>query len=877
MTKKITPLMKQYYQIKEKYPDTILLFRMGDFFETFDNDAVITAKVCNIALTKRNQGQEDMTPLAGFPHHQLDAYLPKIVKAGYRVAVCEQLEDPKLAKGLVKRGVVEVVTPGVALYDKMLESTHNNFICSIYERQDNNFQKMSSVAFADISTGEFIVIDIDSSKITEIITSYSPSEILVSKSQVKSFEQFFERLNYKPAIMKLEDWMYEYEFCYDKLIKQFKTINLKGFGIENDTNIIQSAGCLINYMSENQMNSIEQIRKIRKINSNDFINLDQQTRRNLEITLSISDSNNITLFSVIDRTITPMGSRLLKKWISMPLNNQKSIQYRLDAVEGLFDNINELELIRKKLNEISDIERITSKICNLRANPRDCISLARSLKSVPELKIYLQNTENTVLGNIADSLKDLDVLYNLIFEAIKEDPSINIGSGNVFNIGYNNELDTYIEYNYDSKSLINQYQEEERLKSGISNLKVSFNNVFGYYIEISKANAVKAPQYYERRQTITNAERYTTPELKELESKIFSAEEKISSIENQLFKELLSKISEYTEDIQGVANNIAIIDSLQSFARIAIDNQYTKPILNDGSTIEIINGRHPVVEKLLPVGTVFTPNSTYLSNDDELLHIITGPNMSGKSCYLRQVAIIVLLAQSGSFVPAESAKISLVDRIFTRVGAHDNLTSGESTFLVEMQETASILNNATERSLILLDEVGRGTSTFDGISIAWAIAEYIHNHLTAKTLFATHYHELNDLENRYEKIKNYRVEVIETGEDIIFSHKVNRGASDYSFGIHVAKMAGLPYDLIERANEIMKTLEEDNISTEKNQNKPNIKQIKTKKMRKETDQLAIFEFRDDYLRDRLSKVKIEQITPIQALNLLMELQKESKK
>jgi len=877
MSSKLTPLMKQYYEIKEKYQDTVLLFRMGDFFETFDNDAVITSKVCGIALTKRNNGMDNLTPLAGFPHHQLDTYLPKLVKAGYRVAVCEQLEDPKLAKGIVKRGVIEVVTPGLVLYDKLLDTKLNNYICAIYVRNDKSYIKTLGITFADISTGEFFASEIKVNKLLEILSTFSPNEIILSKDQLSILLPELEKLNYKPTFSKLEDWIFDYDFVYEKLLKQFETINLKGFGIEENTEIIQSAGALLNYISDHQLGIISQITSIKKITFDDYITLDYSTRRNLEIVYSYNDgSNRNTLFSVVDKTITPMGGRLLKKWITMPLLNIEQIRFRQNIVQEIIENQDLHTEIKKILNEVSDIERLISKVCSLRANPRDCVALNKSIISIKKIKYLTLESNNENLKKLIVELNELEELISYLNKVLKEEPSYQIGIGNVFKAGWNSELDSYIEAKFHSKNLIMQYQEEERNNTGIQNLRISHNNVFGYYIELSKANATKAPNYYERRQTLANSERFTTPKLKELENKILSAEDKILELEQFLFKQVLEKIQNYTSEIQKNASIIANLDCLQSFSDVAIENNYCKPIVDDSSIIEIIDGRHPVVEKNLPLGTTFTPNSTFLDNETELIHIITGPNMSGKSCYIRQVAIIVLMAQIGSYVPAKSAKIGIVDKIFTRVGAQDNLSQGESTFLVEMQETANILNNATHRSLILLDEVGRGTATFDGISIAWAIAEYIHNHIGAKTLFATHYHELNDLESRYEKIKNYRVEVIETSSNIIFSHKVSRGASDYSFGIHVAKMAGLPYTLIERANEIMATLEDENLQDSSNKrNKPNIKSIKTKKAKTESEQLAIFEFRDDALREKLINLKVEQMTPIQALNFLMELQKEA--
>ena len=880
MKEEQTPLMRQYNQIKQKYPETILFYRLGDFFETFNDDAVITSKVCGIVLTKRNSGYGPDQPLAGFPHHQLDVYLPKLVKAGYRVAVCEQLEDPKHARGIVKRGVVEVVTPGVALYDKLLESKINNYVLSIIFKKESTFIKRVGVAAADISTGEFSTTEIYSNQLLDLLTTLSPSEIIISKTQQDLILPEIEKLGSKPAITKLEDWFFDYDFTKDLLLKHFKTQNLKGFGIDEMIEGIEAAGAVIHYVSENQLGALDQIKKISLLNTGDFISLDASTRRNLEITYSAFDSKSQgTLISILDQTNTPMGGRLLKKWLSMPLKNLEKIIHRQYAVTGFYEKPDTLENFRKTLQEIGDIERIISKVCSGRANPRDCVSLASSLRKIPDLKRLIKILENISLDDYSNKFSDVSELVKLIDKALKPDPSVQTGTGNVFNQGWNEELDEYIDAKFSGKNWVTSYQETERQNSGISSLKVGFTSVFGYYIEITKMHQAKVPESYERKQTLANAERYTTPQLKEIERKILSAEEKISELESKLFSELLTQISDYTESIQNNASIIAAVDVLQTFAKVAIEFNYVKPEIDDSEIIEIIDGRHPVVERLLPIGQIFSPNSTNLNTHEEQIHIITGPNMSGKSCYLRQTAVIVLLGQIGCYVPAKTANFGLVDKIFTRVGAQDNITAGESTFLVEMQESANILNNATQKSLILLDEVGRGTATFDGISIAWAIAEYIHNHIGAKTLFATHYHELNELTERYKRIANYRVEVIETGSTIIFSHKVVPGGSDYSFGIHVAKMAGLPYDVIERANEIMKTLEEEKSDDEPNklkQAKPNIKSIKTKKARADTDQLAIFEFRDDHIRERLSQVKIENMTPIQAFNLLAELQKESR-
>ncbi|MDT3738407.1 MAG: DNA mismatch repair protein MutS [Candidatus Kapabacteria bacterium] len=875
MKDKQTPLMKQYNQIKQKYPETVMLFRMGDFFETFEDDAVITAKVCGIVLTKRNNGAGGETPLAGFPHHQLDNYLPKLVKAGYRVAVCEQLEDPKLAKGIVRRGVIEVVTPGVAFYDKLLETKTNNYLAGIYINHDKAVRKLTGLAIADISTGEFQVCEIPFTELKDILTTLSPSEIIISKSQKDELVPEIEKLPFKPLITKREDWVFEYDFSRDMLLKQFKTLNLKGFGAEEFTVGISAAGCVLNYISETQLSNINHIQSISRLDTGEFMSLDPSTRRNLEITFS--DNSEGSLISVIDKTITPMGGRLLKKWVSMPLTKLNVIIDRQDCTEAFYKNNKLRENLRGIFSGIGDLDRLISKISSGRANPRDVIGLKNSLSLIPEIKEILKNLSNDVITKLISQFADTSEVVSLISNALIDEPTVQLGTGQVFRTGYDEELDSYIAAKTHGTDWVKNFQNTEREKSGINSLKVGFNNVFGYYIEITKLHAGKAPDYFERKQTLANAERYTTPELKEIEAKILGAGEKISETELILFSSLRNKIAEFTVEIQKNSNLIAVIDCLQGLAQIAIENNYVKPLVDDSEIIDIIEARHPVVEKHLPVGDKFTPNDTFLDTDSEQIHIITGPNMSGKSCYIRQVAVITLLAQIGSYVPAKSARIGLVDKIFTRVGAQDNITAGESTFLVEMQEAANIMNNATRKSLILLDEVGRGTATFDGISIAWSIAEYLHNNIRAKTLFATHYHELNELSERYDRICNYRVEVIETGSTIIFSHKVAKGSSDYSFGIHVAKMAGLPYEVIQRADEIMATLESEEPASSGKSTKADIKSIKTKKASKDTNQLAIFEFRDDSIREKLLGIKIDSITPIQAFNLLAELQKEAKK
>ncbi|MDX9791279.1 MAG: DNA mismatch repair protein MutS [Candidatus Kapabacteria bacterium] len=874
MSVKETPLMKQYNQIKQKYPDTVLFFRMGDFFETFHDDAVITAKICGIILTKRNNGAGADTPLAGFPHHQLDSYLPKMVKAGYRVAVCEQLEDPKMAKGLVKRGVVEVVTPGVAFYDKLLETKSNNFVAGVYLKNDKAYRRLCGLAVADISTGEFHCCEVPFTELKDLITTLSPSELIISKNQKDDLTKEVEKLPNKPLLTKREDWIFDYDFSRDILLRHFKTQSLKGFGIDEMTVGISAAGCVLNYLSEIQLNNINHIKSINRLDTGRFMSLDPTARRNLEITFS-SHSDG-ALISVIDRTTTAMGGRLLKKWVSMPLKNLDSILERQNCVSSLFDNIEINHNLKELMQGIGDIDRLISKISSGRANPRDCTALKNSLCIIPKLQVTLSSIDNLTLKNLSDKFVNTMSIVELIDSALCEEPTIQLGSGEVFKNGYNEKLDSYIEAKNSGKDWIKKFQEEERQKTDINSLKVGFNNVFGYYIEVTKIHSNKVPDYYERKQTLTNAERYTTPELKEIETKIIGAEEGILELEQALFSELRLKISERISDIQQNSLLIANLDCINGLARIARENDYVKPELNESGTIEINGGRHPVVEKLLPVGEKFSPNDSFIDNGSEQIHIITGPNMSGKSCYLRQVAVIALLAQIGAYVPAKAARIGIVDKIFTRVGAQDNLTAGESTFLVEMQEAANILNNATDKSLILLDEVGRGTATFDGISIAWAISEFLHNSIGARTLFATHYHELNELAEKYEKIVNYRVEVIETGSNIIFSHKVSRGSSDYSFGIHVAKMAGLPYDVITRANEIMEGFKSEagKSNNDKSQN-INTNSIKKVESTPSDGQLAIFEFRDDALRKKIASINIDSITPLQAFNILAELKKEA--
>jgi DNA mismatch repair protein MutS len=868
--------MRQYNQIKQKYPDTVLLFRLGDFFETFGDDAVTTANACGITLTKRNNGAAGDMPLAGFPHHQLDAYLPKLVKAGYRVAVCDQLEDPKLAKGIVRRGVVEVVTPGAALYDKLLDSKRNNYLATICHQTLKNGAQIVGFACIDISTGEFIVSEFEYKKLISVLENFQPSEIIINKAQKNSVIPEIEKLPYKPAITKLDDWMFETEFAKEALIAQFETNSLKGFGIENFDIAIAAAGAAMRYVKDTQTEKLSHINSISIYDPSEFMTLDFSTRRNLEITFSNSDSSNQgALINILDKTLTPMGSRALKKWMVRPLLDLEKIRFRLDIVDSLVANADELFELRQRLKSIGDIERLVSKISSARANPRDIASLKNSVSQIAPIKEILNSIEHPSLSVLSNKLDNFEELIALIDSAIIEEPSTQIGSGNIFKKGYSATLDEYIYAKHSGKQWINEYQERERSESSIPSLKVGFNNVFGYYIEITRTHSAKAPEKYERKQTLANAERYTTPELKEIESKILGAEEKISEYEQAIFTELRLKIALYTLELQKNSEIIAALDCLQGFAHASAEYGYVKPEIDESDMMEIIDGRHPSVERLLPIGERFIPNSTSFSEDSQI-HIITGPNMAGKSCYLRQVGLIVLLGQIGCFVPAKSAKWGLVDRIFTRVGAQDNISAGESTFLVEMQEAANILNNAGSRSLILLDEIGRGTATFDGISIAWAMTEYIHDKIGAKTLFATHYHELNELADEYDRIENFQAQVIEKDDKPLFSHKIAQGAADHSFGIYVAKMAGAPKAIIERANEIMRSLEAGALNVESSGVKvksksADPKKIPAKKQKIDSNQISIFEIRDDAVRDRLRDVELENITPFQALELLREV------
>ena len=861
-----TPLMAQYNKIKLAYPDTILLFRMGDFFETFEEDAKIAAKVLGITLTKRGNGSTEETPLAGFPHHALDTYLPKLVRAGYRVAICEQMENPKFAKGIVKREVIEVVTPGVAFSDKLLDHKKNNYLLGICLKDS-----LAGISFCDISTGEFFTFEIPSSQIQQQIETINPAEILIQKRDKDLLVPMILKINPSVKITKIDDWIFNYEYAKELLIMQFKTINLKGFGIDFLITGIISCGAVLNYLQETQKANLSHLQSVSIYNPTDYMNLDHATKRNLEITFSMHEGGREgSLVSILDKTETAMGGRLLKKWLSAPLIKLEPILKRQQSVEELVANSGIRRKIIEELKEIGDLERLISKVCTGRANPRDVVNIKTSLKKIPVIKELLSSTDGKTLIHISNTLRELENLITKIEGAIVDSPPLSLSDGGVIKNGFSAELDELRDISLNGKDWIANLQKTEREKTGISSLKVNFNKVFGYYIEISNANKDKIPADYIRKQTLVNHERYITPELKSYEDKILNAEEKTYDLESQLFNEIRLTIADEAEAIQHNARLIAMIDCFVSLAECAVQYNYVKPEIDDGNEIEITEGRHPVVERILPPGEKYAPNDCSLNNTRDQIIILTGPNMAGKSVYLRQIGLIVLLAQIGSFVPAKSAKIGIVDRIFTRVGASDNITSGESTFLVEMQEAANIINNATSRSLIILDEIGRGTSTFDGISIAWAITEYLHENseISAKTLFATHYHELNEMAEIFPRIRNYKVEVREYDDKVIFLHKVNPGRADHSYGIQVAQMAGLPIFITNRAKEILQNLESKELTPYE------VKKEKLKKMKQETDnQISLFEIKDDKLRNEISEIEINNLTPMEALNKLSELKK----
>lgn len=861
---KETPLMKQYNAIKAKHPGALLLFRVGDFYETFGEDAIKASKVLDIVLTKRANGSASHIELAGFPHHSLDTYLPKLVRAGHRVAICDQLEDPKEAKGIVKRGVTELVTPGLSFNDNVLDKRKNNFLASIYFGNE-----ILGISFLDLSTGEFMCAEGSQSYIEKLLQSFSPSEVIFSKAaKIRASEVLKD--NY--STFHCEDWVFQFDYTYEKLINHFATQNLKGFGIENLGQGIVAAGAVLYYLEETEHREVKHIASISRIAEEKYVWLDKFTIRNLELVYP-QQEGGIPLIQVLDHSITPMGSRMMKKWMVLPLKEKEPIEERLKVVEHFYNEVEAGEEILTHLKHIGDLERIISKVAVGRINPREMNQLKRALKNTLPIKSLLKAGKNNSLRKLSDQINPSEFLLEKIERELQEEAPMLIHQGGIINDGVDAELDEYRGLANTGKDYLLKLQQREIQATGISSLKIAFNKVFGYYLEVTNSHKDKVPQEWIRKQTLVNAERYITPELKEYEEKILNAEERMIAIEQRYFMALIQDASEYVPQIQQNARILATVDCLLSFARVARSNQYCKPKIADTDSLEIKDGRHPVIEKQLPVGEPYVPNDIYLDNDAQQIIIITGPNMAGKSALLRQTALIVLMAQMGSFVPASYARIGIIDKVFTRVGASDNLSRGESTFMVEMTETASILNNLSDRSLVLMDEIGRGTSTYDGISIAWSIVEFLHNHpkFRAKTLFATHYHELNQLAEDFPKIKNYNVSVKEVGNKVIFMRKLKEGGSEHSFGIHVAQMAGMPNHVVLRASEIMVYLEKD--KSIHNQNE------KIKEIPKNNYQLSLFEMDPKFkeAKEMLEKIDINTISPVEALIKLNEIKKKLEK
>ncbi|WP_395062902.1 DNA mismatch repair protein MutS [Flavobacterium sp.] len=855
---KETPLMKQYNEIKRKYPDACLLFRVGDFYETFGDDAVRASKILGITLTKRGAGSETETALAGFPHHSINTYLPKLVKAGLRVAICDQLEDPKMTKTIVKRGVTELVTPGVSMNDEVLSSKSNNFLASIYFGK-----KQLGVSFLDVSTGEFLTAQGNEEYIDKLLQNFSPSEILIQKNNRNQFKEVFgEDFN----TFYLEEWVYQEDYAFETLTNHFQTNSLKGFGIEELQEGIISSGAILYYLSETQHNRVQHITSIQRIAEDAYVWMDRFTIRNLELYHSYNP-NAVTLLDVIDKTLSPMGGRLLKRWLALPLKDATKVRSRHEVVTYLKENQEILQKIQYQIKQISDLERLISKIATGKVSPREVIYLKESLDAIIPIKTLALESKQEAVRVIGDSFHSCDLLREKIKTTLNQDAPVAISKGNAIATGIHAELDELRSIAFSGKEFLEGIEKRESELTGISSLKISFNNVFGYYIEVRNTHKDKVPAEWIRKQTLVNAERYITEELKEYETKILGAEEKIHQIEGQLFEQLVSWIATYIKPVQLNANLVAQLDCLTSFTQLAIENNYVCPIIDDTFELEITNGRHPVIEKQLPVGVPYIANDVYLDRETQQLIMITGPNMSGKSAILRQTALIVLLAQMGSFVPAEAVRMGIIDKIFTRVGASDNISMGESTFMVEMNETASILNNISDRSLVLLDEIGRGTSTYDGISIAWAIAEFLHeNPARPKTLFATHYHELNEMSEMLPRIQNYNVSVKELKDTVLFIRKLVKGGSAHSFGIHVAKMAGMPQIVIQKAQKLLKKLE-------KNHSGDALHGIKSAK---DDMQLSIFNLDDPLLeeiKEEILGLDINTLTPVEALMKLNEIKR----
>ena len=858
----LTPMMKQFLDLKAKHPDAVMLFRCGDFYETYSTDAIVAAEILGITLTKRANGKGKTIEMAGFPHHALDTYLPKLVRAGKRVAICDQLEDPKMTKKLVKRGITELVTPGVSINDNILNYKENNFLAAVH------FGKAScGVAFLDISTGEFLTAEGPFDYIDKLLNNFGPKEILFERGKRLMFEGNFGS---KFFTFELDDWVFTETTAREKLLKHFETKNLKGFGVEHLKNGIIASGAILQYLTMTQHTQIGHITSLARIEEDKYVRLDKFTVRSLELIGSMNDGGS-SLLNVIDRTISPMGARLLKRWIVFPLKDEKPINERLNVVEYFFRQPDFKELIEEQLHLVGDLERIISKVAVGRVSPREVVQLKVALQAIEPIKQACLEADNASLNRIGERLNLCVSIRDRIAREINNDPPLLINKGGVIKDGVNADLDELRRISYSGKDYLLQIQQRESEETGIPSLKVAYNNVFGYYIEVRNVHKDKVPKEWIRKQTLVNAERYITQELKEYEEKILGAEDKILVLETQLYTNLVQALTEFIPQIQVNANQIARLDCLLSFANVARENNYIRPVIEDNDVLDIRQGRHPVIEKQLPIGEKYIANDVMLDSASQQIIIITGPNMAGKSALLRQTALITLLAQIGSFVPAESAHIGLVDKIFTRVGASDNISVGESTFMVEMNEAADILNNVSSRSLVLFDELGRGTSTYDGISIAWAIVEYIHEHPKAKarTLFATHYHELNEMEKSFKRIKNYNVSVKEVDNKVIFLRKLERGGSEHSFGIHVAKMAGMPKSIVKRANTILKQLESDNrqqgISgkplTEVSENRSGM-------------QLSFFQLDDPILcqiRDEILNLDVNNLTPIEALNKLNDI------
>ena len=863
----LTPMMKQFLDLKAKHPDAIMLFRCGDFYETYSTDAVVAADILGITLTKRNNGKGGQTiEMAGFPHHALDTYLPKLVRAGKRVAICDQLEDPKLAKKLVKRGITELVTPGVSINDNVLNYKENNFLAAVHFGKGD----ICGVAFLDISTGEFLTSEGKPDYVDKLLNNFAPKEVLFERGKRPMFEGNFGS---KFFTYELDDWVFTEATAREKLLKHFEVKNLKGFGVEHLTNGIIASGAILQYLILTQHTQIGHITSLSRIEADKYVRLDKFTVRSLELMDSMNDGGS-SLLSVIDRTISPMGARLLKRWLVFPLKEVKPINERLDAVEYFFRHPDFRQLIEEQLHRVGDLERILSKVAVGRVSPREVVALKVALQAIEPIKAACLEADNASLNRMGEQLNLCQSVRDRIDYELNNDPPLLVNKGGVIRSGFNAELDELRRIAYSGKDYLLQIQQRESEQTGIPSLKIGYNNVFGYYIEVRNAHKDKVPQEWIRKQTLANAERYITQELKEYEEKILGAEDKILSLETQLFADLVQSLVEFIPPMQIDANQLARLDCLLSFANVARENKYIRPVLADDDVLDIRQGRHPVIEKQLPVGEPYIANDVRLDTETQQIIIITGPNMAGKSALLRQTALITLMAQIGCFVPAERAHIGLVDKIFTRVGASDNISVGESTFMVEMNEAANILNNLSPRSLVLFDELGRGTSTYDGISIAWAIVEYIHEHprARARTLFATHYHELNEMEKTFRRIKNYNVAVKEVDNKVIFLRRLERGGSEHSFGIHVAKMAGMPKSIVRRADEILKQLEQENRQT----GTVSGKTITEGASSAGGMQLSFFQLDDPVLcqiRDEILNLDVNNLTPLEALNKLNDIKR----